>query len=81
MKQKANSLRKTGSYQEAISIYRELWQVSGDEFDGAGLLNCLRKLELFDEALVFSEELITKYSNFKWASKMSYMDLYSSRLI
>jgi len=65
-KQKANGLRKTGDFEEALVLYRSLWEETGDKFDGAGLLHCLRKLELFDEAIVLADELIGKYPNFEW---------------
>lgn len=66
LKQKANELRKAGNHKEALLIYRNLWKETGDKFDGAGLLHCLRKLELFDEAIVLADELIVKYPGFDW---------------
>ena len=57
-KQKANGLRKAGDFEEALPLYRDLWEKTADKFDGAGLLHCLRKLELFEEALIFADELI-----------------------
>ncbi len=65
-KQKANELRKAKNCGEALPLYRDLWKETGDKFDGAGLLHCLRKLELFDEALIFADELISKYPDFDW---------------
>lgn len=65
-KQKANELRKSRIYEEALPIYKDLWKETGDKFDGAGLLHCLRKLELFDEALILADELNSKYPNFNW---------------
>lgn len=65
-KQKANELRKAGNHKEALLLYRNLWKEKGDKFDGAGLLHCLRKLELFDEAIVLADELIVKYPEFVW---------------
>jgi tetratricopeptide (TPR) repeat protein len=66
-KQKANELRKEGHYQEALFLYRKLWEQTRDKFDGTGLLHCLRKLELFDEALPFADELIREFIDFDWA--------------
>ena len=65
-KRKANQLRKAKNFGEALPLYRDLWKETGDKFDGAGLLHCLRKLELFGEALVFADELIDKYPDFDW---------------
>ena len=50
-KHEANKLRKAGNFEEALPLYRNLWKETGDGFDGAGLLHCLRKLKLFDEAM------------------------------
>jgi len=65
-KQKANELRKAGNFEEALLLYRNLWKETDDKFDGAGLLHCLRKLELFNEAISFADELIVKYPDFDW---------------
>lgn len=65
-KQLANELRKAGSFEEALLLYRNLWKETRDKFDGAGFLHCLRKLELFDEAITLADELIAKYPDFNW---------------
>ena len=65
-KQEANELRKAGNFEEALILYRNLWKETGDKFDGTGLLHCLRKLELFDEAIILTDELIVKYPDFDW---------------
>jgi len=65
-KQKANELRKAGNFEEALLLYRNLWKETGDKFDGAGLLHCLRKLELLNEAIILADELIVKYPDFDW---------------
>ena len=65
-KQKANNLRKNGNHRDALEIYKMLWKESGDKFDGTGLLQCLRKLSLFDEAIPLADDLIKKYKDFEW---------------
>jgi len=65
-KQKAIGFRKTDNFKEALPLYRNLYKETEDKFDGAGLLHCLRKLELFDEAIVFADELIVRYPDFEW---------------
>jgi len=65
-KREANSLRKLGQIEEALPLYRELWGKTGDEFDGAGLLHCLRKMKLFDEAIPLADDLLNKYPDFEW---------------
>lgn len=65
-KQKANELRRAGHFEEALQIYRKLWKANQDEFCGAGFLHCLRKLELFDDAIKLANELIEKFPAFNW---------------
>ncbi|MGM0714176.1 tetratricopeptide repeat protein [Brevibacillus parabrevis] len=66
-KEAANQLRKGKKYEEAITLYNQLWNDSTDKFDGSGLLHCLRKLKRYEEAIEFAETLINKYSDFDWA--------------
>lgn len=68
-KQQANELRKSEKYDKALLIYENLWSETGDAFDGAGLLHCLRKLEIYDKAIPFADELIVKYPTFEWCKK------------
>jgi len=65
-KREANRLRKLGQIEEALPIYRDLWEKTGDEFDGAGLLQCLRKRKLSDEAIPLADDLLNKYPDFEW---------------
>ena len=68
-KQQANELRKSGKYDKALLIYENLWSETGDAFDGAGLLHCLRKLGIYDKAIPFADELLVKYPTFEWCKK------------
>lgn len=68
-KREASDLRKAGKLEDALFLYKKSWKETGDKYDGAGLLHCLRKLKLFDEAVVFAEELLSKYSDFEWCQK------------
>ena len=79
-KQKANDLRKAKNFKEALLLYRNLWKETGDKFDGAGLLHCLRKLGLFDEAIVLADELIDKYPGFDWCRREVIWTLISGTL-
>lgn len=54
----ANELRKSGQLQEALVLYRELSKTNFDQFVAAGLLHCLRKQGLFEEALPLCDLLI-----------------------
>jgi len=79
-KQKANVLRKTGDFSGALTLYRSLWEETGDEYDGSGLLHCLRKLELFDDAIVLARALIEKYPDFDWCRREVIWTLISGTL-
>ena len=79
-KQKANELRKAGDFPGALTLYRSLWEETGDEYDGSGLLHCLRKLELFDDAIVLARALIEKYPDFDWCRREVIWTLFSGTL-
>jgi len=79
-KKKANEFRKAGDYETALQLYRDLWKETGDKFDGAGFLHCLRKLELFHEALSFAKELIVQYPDFDWCLNEAIWTLISGKL-
>ena len=51
LSREANDLRKKGEFEKALPLYRELSKDDSDSYSAAGLLRCLRKLRLFDEAL------------------------------
>lgn len=63
---KANELRKSGDIDSALPIYKELWETSKDKFAAAGLLFCLRKKKMFDEALPLAEEAYSRFPEFEW---------------
>ena len=67
-KMKANELRKSGKFQEALVLYSELHQNTPDQFTGAGYLHCLRKLKRFDEAVPLADSLVGKYPGFDWVT-------------
>ncbi|MDO9069171.1 MAG: hypothetical protein Q7W05_12025, partial [Deltaproteobacteria bacterium] len=69
LKNKANDLRKAGKYNEALAIYDHLWQVDKDIYIGAGLLHCLRKLKIFDKAIIIADELIVFDSDVNWCQQ------------
>src|SRR3989338_1485435 len=68
-KQRANELRKEGKFKDALLLYETLWKDDEDKYIGAGLLHCLRKLELFERAIPFADDIIAKYPDFEWCKK------------
>ncbi|MGO4348143.1 tetratricopeptide repeat protein [Paenibacillus sp. MCAF9] len=65
-KEQANSLRKLGNVEEALPIYKELWNSSKDKFDAAGYLHCLRKLKKYEDAFLLANECEKIFVDFKW---------------
>lgn len=65
-KEKANELRKANQFNEALSIYEELWRENGDLYDAAGFLNCLRNLNNYERAIPIADELFGKCKSLRW---------------
>ncbi|EHQ34535.1 DUF7017 domain-containing protein [Methanoplanus limicola] len=65
----ANELRKSGRYLEALEEYKFKWDGGhGNEYDAAGILNCLRKLKLLKEGLAFALSIPSDYFYLNWIS-------------
>jgi tetratricopeptide (TPR) repeat protein len=69
MSKRANELRKNGELAEALPLYRELLKDDSDAYSAAGLLHCLRKLRLFDEALSLCTPASQKHMLLDWYRK------------
>src|SRR5438046_9874209 len=66
MSKVANDLRKKGEFGSALPLYRELSKEDSDSYSAAGLLHCLRKLRLFDEALRLCIPANPKHLTLAW---------------
>lgn len=66
LKKSATELRKAGKFPEAKIAYESLWPKTKDLYDGAGLLHCLRKLDLDEDAIRLAEELEEKCNTLVW---------------
>jgi tetratricopeptide (TPR) repeat protein len=64
--QQANALRKGGEIGKATVLYRELSQDGFDPFVTAGLLYCLRKKGLFEEALQICDNVLQQHDLNDW---------------
>ena len=62
----ANELRKGGQIEKALVLYRELSKDGHDPFVAAGLLHCLRKQGLFDEALPLCDDMLQQHAASDW---------------
>lgn len=65
---KANNLRKSGNYSEALTLYKELYQQNPNQYISAGYLHCLRKLKCFQESIPFAESLVGKFPEYDWVN-------------
>ncbi len=77
---KANELRKTGKYEEAIQIYDALWIANEDKYTAAGLLHCYRKQRQFDKAFELIEKTKERFQDFNWYKNEYSWTLISGRL-
>ena len=64
----ANEYRQAQNYSSSLEIYRELWHETNDDYDFAGLIHCLRKLERYEEAISLIENLHTNFVQCNWAN-------------
>lgn len=76
----ANHLRQEGRYADASPLYEQLWNKTKDQYDGAGLLNCLRKLSQFEKALPLAEELAQEFPDFDWVRNETIWTLIEGKL-
>jgi tetratricopeptide (TPR) repeat protein len=67
IKQKANSLRKEGKFQEALDCYLRIYPKYDDEFTIAGILHCLRKLDMNNKSMEYAIHLVNKKPDTDWA--------------
>ena len=80
MSKEANDLRKKREFEKALPLYRELSKDDSDSFSAAGLLHCLRKLHLFDEALPLCTPTNQKHMTLDWFRKEVIWTLIQGRL-
>lgn len=78
--QEANRLRQQQNYAEALSIYEKTWTETGNQYDGAGYLQCLRKQKRFEKAIPLSKELQNKFPDFGWIKNETIWTLISGKL-
>ena len=68
-KKEANYYRKSKDFISAIPLYEALWNMTGDPYDGTGLLFCYRKIGLFDKALPLTRKLFKDHINIEWTAR------------
>jgi hypothetical protein len=62
----ANDLRKSGQVEKALILYRDLSKDSHNPFVAAGLLHCLRKQGLFEEAIPLCDSILHEHMSSVW---------------
>lgn len=65
-KKEAKKLRKKGDFKKALPLFKTILEETGEIYYGCGLLHCLRKLKIFDEAIALADELILEHQEFNW---------------
>ncbi len=73
-------MRKSGNPEEALSLYRELYSESADEYIVAGLIYCLRKTNRFDEAIPLCDLVFSDFLNNEWCRKEAIWTLIQGKL-
>ena len=66
MSKRATEFRKKGEFDKALPLYRELSKDDSDSYSAAGLLHCLRKLHLFNEALALCVPVNQRHLALDW---------------
>ena len=66
MSKEANNLRKNREFGKALPLYRELSKDDSDPYAAAGLLQCLRELRMFDQALPLCSPTNPKHISLDW---------------
>ena len=67
LRQHASALRKDNKYDQALAVYRQLWEqpATRNEWDGWGYAHCLRKLGRPREALEVCRQVHQAYPDFE----------------
>jgi len=67
LRQHASALRKDNKYDQALAVYRQLWEqpATRNEWDGWGYAHCLRKLGRPREALTIARQVYQAYPEFE----------------
>jgi len=68
-KKAANFYRKNKDFDSAIPLYEDLWDKTGDPYDGTGLLYCYRKIGLFEKALPLTRKLFKDHIDIEWTAR------------
>jgi len=63
---KASSLRKQKSFQDALSLFETLWEETNDKWDGWNLAFCYNKCSNFVDALKISKEVYALDNEFDY---------------
>jgi len=81
LSRKANELRKNGEFEKALALYRDLTNDNSDAYAAAGLLQCLRKLRLFEEALSLCDDVPLQWVSLDWCRREIIWTLIQGKLI
>lgn len=77
LREQAKELRLHEDYEHASDIYKQLWEATGDKWDGWGLAYCLNKLKKYEDSLKISKIVYRNepdfhfiHSTYAWSAYM-----------
>lgn len=76
----AHKFWKEKKYHEALPLYEKVWAATGNQYDGAGLLSCLRKTHQYEKAIPLAMELTARFPDFDWGRNESIWTLIYGKL-
>ena len=65
-REKAMSLKKQGKYEEAILLFKELFEETNDKWDGWNLAYCYNKCKNYSDALEVSKKVYALDNEFDY---------------
>ncbi|ADR19508.1 tetratricopeptide repeat protein [Calditerrivibrio nitroreducens] len=76
-RKEAMLLRQQHRYEEALPIYRQLWENDQrNPWDGWGLALCLQQLKQYKESIDICEEIIKKHGNYDYIKNLYIWSLF-----
>ena len=63
-RESAKALKTEGNYQEALLLFKTLWEETKDKWDGWNLAYCYNKSKQFEEALDISKAVYASDKDF-----------------
>ncbi len=66
LREKATNLRKQKNYNDALPIYKQLWEETNNKWDGWGFALCCNQIHDYDKAYEVSKEILDREPYFEY---------------